>query len=407
MVGTIENQHLFRKSYPRGLALFFYGVLWIAASLAGFIWLDSLYSASLVAATWAAALGGGLGGATGMLSRLQQHIAIKQDFQDQSFFSYLIQPFVGIVAGVVVMALVSIPIALIINYAISREILFTEILASSSFAAIQIVLAWTAGFYQRRGLDKIKFLTGRKTESKVLTEGVALNILDENSPLFYKALFRYQKRMRHWSYTWGMFLFVYAIMWLVGLLTAFMETGGIVESMVPQSNTAATSLVLAAWPAAAAGGLGGVCGLLYDLYRHVSIAQDFHRQHVMSYLVQPLIGCVFGLVIYLLLASGYLVLTTERGSTEVVDSVAVIMVQMMLGWIAGFRQQYIINWTQQLIQRIVSLVKSIMAVAYPGNWFNKASRDQALTELGEQTELFRLPEAEVPDSADRKWWQFD
>jgi hypothetical protein len=127
----------------------------------------------------------------------------------------------------------------------------------------------------------------------------------------------------------------------------------------------------------------------------------------MSYLVQPIIGFVFGLVVYLLLASGYLVITTERGNTGVVDSSAVIMLQLLLGWIAGFRQQYVTDWTQQLIQHLVSVIKSILAALHPRNWFNKASRDEALSQLGQEGDLFRLHQPEEATASDRKWWQFD
>ena len=55
---------------------------------------------------------------------------------------------------------------------------------------------------------------------------------------------------------------------------------------------------LAALPVAAAGGLDGVVNLFKELYEHVSVAQDFHRQQVMSYLVQPVIGFILGLAMY-------------------------------------------------------------------------------------------------------------
>jgi uncharacterized membrane protein len=409
MVATTKVQHLFRKTYPRGLVLFFYGLLWLVATLAAFIELDPLLSAgsSLIVATWAAALAGGLGGATGMLSRLSRHVSTEQDIHKQSVLSYLIQPFIGLVAGILVLYLVSIPIGLAINFVISRELLFTEILASSSFTAIQMVLAWLAGFYQRRGLDKIRSFTRQSSPTPVAAEPSAVGGLDEDDPLFFKAWSRHQKQMIRWSYSWGVFLFIYAIAWMIGFLALFLATEGTVASMENRGYTAVTSLILAAWPAAAAAGLGGACSLLYDLYRHVSLEQDFHRQYLMSYLVQPIVGFVFGLVVYLLLASGYLVITTERGSTGVVDSSAVIMLQLLLGWIAGFRQQYVTDWTQQLIQHLVSVIKSILAALHPRNWFNKANRDEALSQLGQEGDLFRLPQPEEATASDRKWWQFD
>lgn len=404
---------LFRRSYIRGLSIFFYGLVWLFAMLAGYPLLDSLLptastlTMALLIATLSAALAGGLGGTTAMLSRLYQHLSIEQDFQQQSLFSYLIQPIIGLIVGILALYFVAILGAVIVNYATSQQFLLAEILASPTFTAIHILLGWIAGFYQQRGLGKIKAFTQSKGDEGQSKESAAVSLVDEDEPLFYKAWFLYQKQMIRWSYTWGVFLLVYGILWLLGLVTVFFMAGGIFSGLQANSQTLAASLMLAALPVAAAGGMGGVCSLWYDLYWHVSIKQDFHRQHLMSYLVRPIIGFVFGLVMYLLLASGYLTFASEDGEPKVVDSSTVIMIQLLFGWIAGFRQQTINDSVQGLIQQLISLFKRAVRLLNPVTWFNKTQQAEVLEDIAAQPGVFAGVNFGEDDSQNRKWWQFD
>jgi len=414
MLSANHTQDSFRQSYVRGLGIFFYGLVWLIAVLACYPLLGSVFPATgtlpmtLLIATLSAALAGGLGGATTMLNRLYQHLSIEQDFQQQSLFSYFIQPIIGLILGILALYFVSILGAVIIGYAFVQQFLLAEILASPTFTAIQILLAWIAGFYQQRGLDKIKALTQHKDSDERSEGRPVLNIVDEDEPLFYKAWYLYHKQMIWWSYTWGIFLLIYGILWLIGLIAVFFVARDIFSSLHANSQTVvvAASLILAALPVAAAGGMGGVCTLWYDLYWHVSIKQDFHRQHLMSYLVRPIIGFVFGLVMYLLLASGYLARFSENGSPQVVDSSKVIMIQLLFAWIAGFRQQTVSDLVQKLIGQLVSLFKLAVSLLNPITLFNKAKREEVFKDIAAQFSIFS--EINIgDDSENRKWWQFD
>ena len=223
------------------------------AMLVGYPLLDSLFpttgtlTTTLLLATLSAALAGGLGGATAMLSRLYQHLSIKQDLQQQSVFTYLIQPIIGFLVGILALYFVAILGALIVNYATSRQFLLTETLTSPTFTAIQILFGWVAGFYQQRGLDKLKALAQRKGADDQIEKITAPGIVDEDEPLYYKAWFLYQKQMIRWSYTWGVFLLIYGLLWLAGLLALLFMAGGVFSSLQTASQTVAASLVLAAW----------------------------------------------------------------------------------------------------------------------------------------------------------------
>ena len=46
MPDTVEAPDVFRQTYPRGMLIFFYGVIWIVGALAGYIVLDPYLAAN-------------------------------------------------------------------------------------------------------------------------------------------------------------------------------------------------------------------------------------------------------------------------------------------------------------------------------------------------------------------------
>ncbi|GAB4424584.1 MAG: hypothetical protein Kow0031_03660 [Anaerolineae bacterium] len=152
-----------------------------------------------------------------------------------------------------------------------------------------------------------------------------------------------RQNLRRWSYTWGMFLFFYAIVWLVVLLAGF---------FVQFQNLATGSSTI--WFAALAGGIGGVVTILYDLSWHVSIRNDFDRQYVMKYLVYPIMGFVLGAVVYLITGAGFIAINTFAGSPANTLSAGVLSVQVVLGFVAGFQQQIVYDMADLIMRRFSS-----------------------------------------------------
>jgi hypothetical protein len=151
-----------------------------------------------------------------------------------------------------------------------------------------------------------------------------------------------KRSLRRWSYSWGTFVLVYALIWLIALLAGF--------TLQIQNLVAGDNII---WYAALAGGIGGVVTILWDLSWHVSVRNDFDRQYVMKYLVYPLMGLVLGGVVYLLTSAGFFVLNSvtvsEGGSTTL--SAGVLAVQVVLGFVVGFRQQVVYDMVDVLAQR--------------------------------------------------------
>jgi len=395
---------LFRESYTRGLALMIYGVIWLMVMLVGLLLTGLLFGSgsnvivTLLAAIYASALVGAMGGATAMLIRLYQDVSIKQIFPQQSTFTYAIQPVIGMVAGILILLILTLPATLLVNFIRSGQLLFAETFASSTLVAIQILLAWIAGFYQRKGLDKAKtFLNKKEQEEDQVDQPQEPPLfpapINNDDPLSFKELAHWQRQMVRWSFTWGLFIFLYGVVWMLVIVGSYLATADWEQEA--GSTSLVVNLVLAAWPVAIAGSIGGVVGMYNDLYKHISYKQDFHRQHLMSYLVQPIIGLMYGAVMYFFIAAGYLAIDSVINSDNpatVVDSPTVIMAQMVLGLVAGFRQQSITRLIQKLLRDIVTFVKLVGKLLHPKNLFKKANRDKILAEIGEQTSLFKAAE---------------
>jgi hypothetical protein len=98
------------------------------------------------------------------------------------------------------------------------------------------------------------------------------------------------------------------------------------------------------------GGIGGVVGGLWSLWKHVARDQDFNKQHTMWYLAQPLMGIILGGVIHLLFMSGVLIVQTD--STSAQAAAAVRWFPSLVACLVGFRQNYAYGWLDSLAKTI-------------------------------------------------------
>jgi hypothetical protein len=158
-----------------------------------------------------------------------------------------------------------------------------------------------------------------------------------------------RRNLKRWSYTWGTFVLFYALTWLVVFITGIVLTGNInafVNSFAGQSE----GLIAAstAWYSALAGGIGGVMGILYSLYWRVAFKQNFDRQYMMYYLVQPVMGFVLGAVTHLIITAGFLTFNNTAGALSPITT----LVQLVIGFIAGFRQRVVYLMIDKLVQKV-------------------------------------------------------
>lgn len=97
------------------------------------------------------------------------------------------------------------------------------------------------------------------------------------------------------------------------------------------------------------GGIGGVVGGLWSLWKHVARDQDFDKQHSMWYITQPVMGIILGGVIHLLFMSGVLII--EAGSTSQ-SALAVLWFPSLVACLAGFRQNFAYEWLDSVARAI-------------------------------------------------------
>jgi len=93
------------------------------------------------------------------------------------------------------------------------------------------------------------------------------------------------------------------------------------------------------------GGLGGVTGALYALWRHVARDQDFDPQYRMWYYTNPIMGVVLGAFIYLAMEAGIISMTSVQQSGQI--AAAPIFV---LAWLSGFQQNVAYDIVRRLLK---------------------------------------------------------
>lgn len=105
------------------------------------------------------------------------------------------------------------------------------------------------------------------------------------------------------------------------------------------------------WATFVWGGIGGVVGALYILWTHISERQDFERQHVMWYIVQPILGLILGGVTFLIIYTGLLSLQGS-GTTVAALTGQVQLFPCLVAFVAGFRPQFIFGLLTKIIKII-------------------------------------------------------
>ncbi len=161
-----------------------------------------------------------------------------------------------------------------------------------------------------------------------------------------KTMLARKRNLQRWSYTWGLFVFFYATIWLAAFLSGFLVTDILRAAMGDASE--GLMAIRGAWFSALAGGIGGVIGVFYSLYWHVAMKQDFDRQYVMYYLVQPIMGFILGALIYFILVAGFLILNVSDANAETATALGVV-----LGFIAGFRQRVVFEMIDRIVQKLL------------------------------------------------------
>ncbi len=156
----------------------------------------------------------------------------------------------------------------------------------------------------------------------------------------------YVGRVRRWSYSWGMFILFYNLVWLA-LLTFGYVSAVRVASLVAITGVFDQVFGFTLWVTILSGGLGGVSKSLFSLASHVS-RQDFDSQHRMWYFTSPLIGAVLGIFVVLISQVGLVAVSAGGGSAGNAGLIVYIM-----AWVVGFQQNIALKLVEQVAKLLV------------------------------------------------------
>ncbi len=132
-------------------------------------------------------------------------------------------------------------------------------------------------------------------------------------------------------------LFLYEIIWAMVFLFVLLQT-----IQISELSDSAIIINGSVW-----GGLGGVVGALYALWKHVSVEVDFSKQYSFWYLSNPIMGIVLGAFIFLVMKGSLLSLSAGQ-SVQDISSPFIIY---LLAFIVGYQQN--VAWS--LVRRIVKV----------------------------------------------------
>jgi hypothetical protein len=173
-----------------------------------------------------------------------------------------------------------------------------------------------------------------------------------------RAMLERKQNTGRWSVIYGYPVLLYDLVWFLLLLGSLLFDYSLAVFIADITKTTPISFsmenIFPLWNTMAWGGIGGVVGSLYSLYWHAAVEQDFDRQYLMWYIVQPIMGIILGGIVYLLLASGFMsvqVLASQAPTvTEVMANPAIKAFHSVVACIAGFRQRFVYEMLDRIVQ---------------------------------------------------------
>jgi hypothetical protein len=179
-----------------------------------------------------------------------------------------------------------------------------------------------------------------------------------------RAMLERKQNISRWSLIYGYPVLLYEVVWFLLLLgsllfdhslAAFIAnvTGGVSSDL----GSLSMEHIFPLWNTMAWGGIGGVVGSLYSLYWHAAVEQDFDRQYVMWYIVQPIMGVILGGIVYLIIASGFISIQVLAAQASTVSEAAQSMANpavkafhSAVAVVAGFRQRFVFELLDKIVQ---------------------------------------------------------
>jgi hypothetical protein len=162
-----------------------------------------------------------------------------------------------------------------------------------------------------------------------------------------------------WSHHYGNRLIAYLTIWFAILMSGillFNPLAAVLERITSVTLletipiTVPPLLFTMLW-----GGIGGIIGGLYSLWKHIAEEQDFDKQYTIWYTLQPISGVVLGGIIHVFVLTGFLSMFSQvegMNMAAVREQQAVQWFPALLAVVAGFRP----NFVYALLSQIVKLI---------------------------------------------------
>jgi hypothetical protein len=179
-----------------------------------------------------------------------------------------------------------------------------------------------------------------------------------------RAMLERKRNISRWSLIYGYPVLLYQVVWFLLLLGSLLFDHSLAVFIanlteVTFSDMASLSMehIFPLWNTMAWGGIGGVVGSLYSLYWHAAVEQDFDKQYLMWYIVQPIMGVILGGIVYLIIGSGFMSVqvlagqaTDVSGAAQSMASPAIKAFHSVVACVAGFRQRFVYEMLDKVVQ---------------------------------------------------------
>jgi hypothetical protein len=104
------------------------------------------------------------------------------------------------------------------------------------------------------------------------------------------------------------------------------------------------------WTTVLWGGIGGVTGALYALWRHVARDQDYEPQYALWYYSNPMMGVILGAFVYLVVQLSLPALLAA-GQSDTLQASPYIL--YLLAWAVGFQQNLAFSLANYALKRLI------------------------------------------------------
>ncbi|TEU10920.1 MAG: hypothetical protein E3J21_24880 [Anaerolineales bacterium] len=179
-----------------------------------------------------------------------------------------------------------------------------------------------------------------------------------------RAMLERKQNISRWSLIYGYPVLIYECVCFLLLLGSLLFDHSLAVFIANAAGTAFADMaslsmehIFPLWNTMAWGGIGGVVGSLYSLYWHAAVEQDFDKQYLMWYIVQPVMGLILGGIVYLIIASGFIsvqVLTAQATdfseASQAMANPAIKAFHSVVACVAGFRQRFVFEMLDRIVQ---------------------------------------------------------